>query len=590
MMSDTPADSPLPLEGTPLSRGITVGEIHLLTPSEQSIPQHFIKRKHVKKETLRFRKAVGQVEAELNAVHERVLAQGHANPSVTAFVDLYLALVRDETITKRTETLVSERLMNAEWALQHQAEELSAGFDLLESAYLRERKHDIAHVTSQIIRAMAPSQDSTGQPSAHRAGEGKILVAKSISPTQVLDCAHRGYQGFATEIGGPNSHAAIIARSLRIPFVGRIPRLLETVREGAPAILDAVDGNLILWPDPDAVDRYTAEKKRLARRHRPRSAQKPPRHAVTRDKVGVSLQANIELVDEIGDAHLLGADEIGLFRTESLILSLNEIPPEDEQYEMYRDALREANGLPVTFRTLDIGSDKSMADPEAESAPSSSPLGLRAIRYCLSNPEVFLCQLRAIMRAAHHGPTRVMFPMLTHPAELTQALGLLDLARDQLSNRRVNFAARFPVGGMLEVPAAVFVMDDFSRHLDFFSVGTNDLIQYMLAVDRDDEELATLNDPHHPAIIRMLNLIARKAAQNKKRVTVCGEMAGDRSLTRLFLCLGLTNLSMQVDRLPDVREVVAKTDTRDLKSLLRNVLRAGTPDQVSRTLEESNQA
>lgn len=572
-----------------MSRGITVGEIHLLTSSEQSIPQHFITRRLVKKETLRFRKAVGQVEAELDAVRKKVLAQGHANPSITAFVDLYLALVRDETITKRTEALVSERLMNAEWALQHQAEELSAGFDLLESAYLRERKHDIAHVTSQIIRAMTP-RDSARQPPAHGAGEGKILVTKSISPTQVLDCAHRGYQGFATEIGGPNSHAAIIARSLRIPFVGRIPRLLETVREGAPAILDAVDGNLILWPDPDAVGRYTVERKRLARRHRPRSAQKPPRRAVTRDKVEVSLQANIELVDEIGDAHLFGAGEIGLFRTESLILSLSEIPPEDEQYEMYRDALREANGLPITFRTLDIGSDKSMADPEAESAPSSSPLGLRAIRYCLSNPEVFLCQLRAIMRAAHHGPTRVMFPMLTHPAELTQALGLLDLARDQLSNRRVNFATRVPVGGMLEVPAAIFVMDDFSRHLDFFSVGTNDLIQYMLAVDRDDEELATLNDPHHPAIIRMLDLIAKKAAQNKKRVTVCGEMAGDKSLTRLFLCLGLTNLSMQVDRLPDVREVVAKTDTRDLKSLLRNVLRAGTPDQVSRTLEESNQA
>lgn len=587
-MSEAPAASTVALEGVPLSRGIAIGEVHVLTSAEQGIPQYFIGKGAIKEETARFRQAVAQAEEELKAVRRQASSLRRSHPSITAFVDLYLALIGDETISKRTEDLIAKRLLNAEWALQVQTEELSASFDALGNHYLRERKHDIEHAAAHIIRAMSPA-NTAAQPSAQGAGAGKILVAKSISPTQVLECAHRGYLGLATEIGGPNSHAAIIARSLRLPFLGRVPKLLETAPNNAPATLDAVEGTLTLWPAGSLVASLTDAKKALEARQRAKPGQRHPARIRTKDKVAVSLQANIELVDEIGDAVAQGASEIGLFRTESLILSLSDIPSEDEQYEMYRDALKEAQGLPITFRTLDIGGDKALADPESEQPLSSSPLGLRAIRFCLSNPEVFLCQLRALMRAAHHGPARVMFPMLTHPAELTQALGLVDLAREQLSNRGVQFGGDVPVGGMLEVPASVFVMEDFSRRLDFFSVGTNDLIQYMLAVDRDDEELATLNDPLHPAIIRMLTLISRKAKESKRPVTVCGEMAGDRNLTRLLLCLGLTRLSMQSDRLAEVREVVANTSTKELKRLAKGARKAETPEQVARVLGEHNQ-
>jgi len=571
------------LEGVPLSKGIAFGQIHVLTRAERNIPQYYIGAKETKRELQRLRDALGLARSELHSTRKRMKGEKLLDPSTGAFLDLYEALLEDESIVKNAEDKIRRGRMNAEWALQQRGEEMSADFETVSSEYLRERKHDIEHLVAQVIHAMRPAEARESKP-ARGAGKGKLLAARTVSPTDVLEYSHRGYEGFATEVGGPNSHAAIIARSLRVPFVGKISGLMESVHEDEKAVLDAIDGALEIRPSESTLRACRAKRRAFEEVRRP-SAQRRrgARKAKTADGVQVSLQANIELPEELQDAYAAGADEIGLFRTESLMLSHGRDPGEDEQYESYRAVLKEARGVCVTFRTLDIGGDKVMAGDSGEEI-AGSPLGLRAIRYCLSNPQMFLSQLRALLRASAHGPMRIMFPMLTHPGELGQALGLLNLAREQLSNRSQSCAAEIPLGAMIEVPGSVFVMDDFARRLDFFSIGTNDLIQYMLAVDREDEKVATLNDPLHPAVVQMLDMIARKAGKHGKPLTLCGEMAGDAALTSLFVCLGIERLSMQADRLQEIREVVAGIQTEDLRKKLRKLLGAETPEAVRKVL------
>ncbi len=578
-------NSPLRIEGVALSKGIAYGKVHILTPTERNIPQYLIEAKSIGHEIGRFQNALARAETELQSIRKTLKISKRDHPSITAFVDLYSTLLHDATITKRTEELISKRKINAEWALQQQAEELSASFESIESDYLKERKHDIEHVAGQIMQAMRKPQDMP-ETAARGAGAGMILVATSISPTDVLEYSQRGYQAFATEAGGPNSHAAIIARSMRIPFLGKVPELPEQVSEEDFAILDAIEGVIEIRPTDATLRSYKSRKRSIE--CKPRASEPRKRKVAgpvkTKDGVEIFLQANVELPDEVEEACRFGAGEIGLFRTESLMLSLNEMPSEEEQYEMYRNAVDKAQGIPITFRTLDIGGDKFLPGMEGQPDVFGSPLGLRAIRYCLSHPQIFLRQLRALLRTAHHGPVRILFPMLTHPVELTQTVSLLEIAKEQLSNRRLNFPHNVQIGAMIEVPAAVFVMDDFAHHLDFFSIGSNDLIQYMLAVDREDEKVATLNDPLHPAIIHMLKTISQKGKNHAMPVTLCGEMAGDSGITPLLLGMGLRRFSMQIDRIGKVRETVAHSDTRNLRKLAKKALDAESPEAVAKML------
>ena len=568
--------------GLPVSRGVAIGRAVLVASSRVDVAHYFIDDAQVEAEIDRLRAARDEVAGELGALQRDMPVE--APPELSALLDVHLMLLHDETLTGATKHWIRERHYNAEWALSAQLEVLARQFDEMEDEYLRERKADLEQVVERLLQAMARGAEESGLPApgARDFGgeEPLVLVANDIAPADMLQFKRSVFTGFITDVGGKTSHTAIVARGLDIPAVVGAREASRLIRQDDWLVIDGDAGIVIVNPSPIVLEEYRF-RQRQAELERARLSRLRHTPAVTLDGERIELLVNIEQPADAAAALEAGAVGVGLFRSEFMFMNrAGELPGEDEQFVAYRAAVEAMKGLPVTIRTVDVGADKPldrMSINELRHEHALNPaLGLRAIRWSLSEPAMFRQQLRAILRASAYGKVRLLVPMLAHAREIRLTLDALARAKQQLLDAHKPFN-EIEIGAMIEVPAAALILPTFLRHFDFVSIGTNDLIQYTLAIDRADESVAHLYDPWHPAV---LQLIARTIAQARamgKGVSVCGEMAGDTEFTELLLAMGLRSFSMHPSQIASVKQRVLRADTRRLSSVLGEVLGSEEP-------------
>jgi phosphotransferase system enzyme I (PtsI) len=557
----------LALSGIGISRGVAIGKAHIILRGsievvESAIPEHL-----VDDEIARFMQAIGDARQQLESLRERIPV--NTRPDIAAFIDTHLLMLDDATLIDTPIELIRKYGCNAEWALKLQRDAVVAVFEQMDDAYLRTRRDDVDHVINRVQRILLDS----GHEEPHDDGEAleqAIVLADDLTPAETVLLAHQGISAFATEYGGPLSHTAILARSMQIPAVVGMHGIQQYIRDGEIIILDGLQGTLIAGPDEKTLDHYRTrqDSERQRQLELARLADTP---AVTVDQVPVTLQANIEMPEDIEAVSRVCSSGIGLYRTEYLFMNRSVPPDEEEQYDCYLSVMEALQGQPLTIRTLDMGADKQV-DGGSGRGSSNPALGLRAIRLCLKDLSLFRPQLRAILRASAHGPVRMMIPMLSSTHELHQVLALINDTRNALQRRSIAFAPDMQVGGMIEVPAAALSADDFARHLDFLSIGTNDLIQYTLAIDRVDDEVNYLYDPLHPAVLKLIKMTIDAGHVAGIPVAMCGEMAGDPRYTRLLLGMGLREFSMHHTALQEVKSVVNNSSMASLAPLVQELL------------------
>lgn len=575
------------LHGIPVSRGIAIGRAHLLTPAALDVKHYLVPEEQVEAEVRRLQDAIAAVHHNLQELWTGLPKD--APTELGAFIDVHALILSDPMISEAPLDIIRARHYNAEWALVTQIDELSSQFDEIEDPYLRERKYDIQQVAERVLKVLtgtalsvAPVFADEDQPPPQM-----IVVAHDISPADMLAFRDRSFTGFVTDVGGQNSHTAIVARSLDIPAVVGMDQASRLVEQDDWLIVDGDAGIVICNPSQLVLEQYRARQITMAKaRKRLLKLKKTP--AITRDGTTITLLANIELPDDCPAALEAGANGVGLFRSEFLFMGRGaqalRIPDEEEQFEQYRKAVLAMKGRPVTIRTLDVGADKPL--DQTDHTALNPALGLRAIRYCLAEPQMFLVQLRAILRASAFGKVRILIPMLAHAFEIDQTLGMIEQAKIQLRDEKIRFDEGIEVGAMIEIPAAALALPLFVRRMDFLSIGTNDLIQYLLAIDRVDYEVAHLYNPLHPAV---LQLIASTIATGHKAgldVAVCGEMAGDVKLTRLLLGMGLREFSMHPAQLLAVKQEILNTDLGVVTTRTRRILRAMEPGEIASAVEQ----
>ena len=573
------------LHGIPVSRGIAIGRAHLLRPAARDVKHYLVAEEKVEAEVARLTQAINAVNDELRVVRRDLPPD--APSELAAFIDVHALILADPIIAEHPLKIIRSRHYNAEWALLTQIDELSAQFDEIEDDYLRERKNDILQVGERILKRLTGSAGPLPAPvSSDGASAQMIIVAHDISPADMLQFRDRTFVGFVTDLGGQNSHTAIVARSLDIPAAVGMANASALIAEDDWLIIDGDAGIVIVDPAPIILEQYRETQNRLIReRKKLGKLRKTP--AITRDGINIHLLANIELPEDCSGALDAGAVGVGLFRSEFLFMGRTgqaaRLPSEDEQFESYRKAVVAMKGRPVTIRTLDVGADKPLDKDEETSL--NPALGLRAIRYCLAEPQMFLTQLRAILRASAYGPINLLIPMLAHAFEIDQTLLLIEQAKAQLRDAKKKFDTQIPVGAMIEIPAAALTLPLFIKRLDFLSIGTNDLIQYTLAIDRVDHEVAHLYNPLHPAVLHLLAMTISAGAKADVPVAVCGEIAGDIKLTRLLLGLGLREFSMHPAQLLSVKQEILNSDIALLEPHAKRILRSYEPAAIMEAVE-----
>ena len=585
--------------GTPVSRGVAIGRAVLVASSRVDVAHYFVGAERIEPEIDRLREARNAVAAELQELKSDLPRE--APHELAALLDVHLMLLHDESLVGATKAWISDRHYNAEWALSAQLEVLARQFDDMEDAYLRERKADVEQVVERLLRELrasaagpAPVGPAVAQVASDFGGEDPlVLVANDVAPADMMQFKRSIFTGFVTDVGGRTSHTAIVARSMDIPAVVGAREASRLIRQDDWVVIDGDVGVVIVDPSPIVLAEYRfrqrqseLERARLDRlRHTP---------AVTLDGQVVELLANIELPGDAAGALAAGAVGVGLFRSEFLFMNRGgTVPGEDEQFEAYRDAVIALQGLPVTIRTVDIGADKPLerggGQDHRHDHGLNPALGLRAIRWSLAEPGMFRQQLRAILRASAYGKVRILIPMVAHLGEVRSIFEALARARQQLDDAGRAYS-RVDIGAMIEVPAAALMIDRFLQHFDFVSVGTNDLIQYTLAIDRADEAVAHLYDPWHPAVLQLLHHTISRANARGRGVSVCGEMAGDAAFTELLLAMGLRSFSMHPARIASIKQRVLRADTRQLAAHLSRVLDADLPVEAMRLALQSGRA
>ncbi len=575
------------LHGIPVSRGIAIGRAYLIAPAALDVDHYLIEPSQIEGEVERFRSAQQLVHHELDALREDLAAD--APSEMGAFINVHSMILNDAMLVQETIDLIRTRRYNVEWALTEQLERLSRHFDDIEDEYLRERKADIQQVVERVLKALKGASAGSLVGSVHGTCDEMIVVAHDIAPADMMQFKTQTFQGFVTDLGGRTSHTAIVARSLGIPAAVGVQHASALIRQDDLIIVDGDHGIVIVDPAPIVLEEYSyrQSEKALEQRKLQRLKFSPTQ---TLCGTRIELCANIELPDDAKAAVDAGATGIGLFRTEFLFMNhKNKLPEEDEQFEAYRRAVELMNGLPVTIRTIDVGADKPLDSMGSsgdgyETAPNPA-LGLRAIRWSLSEPQMFLTQLRAILRASAFGTVKILIPMLAHAQEIDQTLDLIREAKRQLDDAGLAYAQNVPVGAMIEIPAAAIALPLFLKRLDFLSIGTNDLIQYTLAIDRADNSVAHLYDPLHPAVLHLIAFTLREAKRAGVPVSVCGEMAGDPTLTRLLLGMGLTEFSMHPSQLLVVKQEILRSHVKALEKPVADVLASFEPEEVQAALK-----
>ncbi|RFB67547.1 MULTISPECIES: phosphoenolpyruvate--protein phosphotransferase [unclassified Herbaspirillum] len=573
------------LHGIPVSKGIAIGRAHLLAPAALDVKHYLIPEEQVEAEVLRLKNAIAAVHQELQTIRDDLPKE--APPELGAFIDVHALILSDPMLAEVPLNIIRHRYYNAEWALVTQIDGLSAQFDEIEDPYLRERKADIQQVGDRVLKVLTGTAISLPPAAGEGAAASIIVVAHDISPADMLQFRDGAFAGFVTDLGGQNSHTAIVARSLDIPAAVGMNNASVLVKQEDVLIIDGDAGVAIVNPSPLVLAQYRARQERMLRdRKKLGRLKKTP--AITQDGTQITLLANIELPTDSAPALEAGANGVGLFRSEFLFMGraghLEKFPSEDEQFDSYCQTVVSMKGRPVTIRTLDVGADKPL--DEDEQTALNPALGLRAIRYCLSEPQMFLTQLRAILRASAFGPIKLLIPMMAHAFEIDQTLALIEQAKEQLRQRKQKFDEDIEIGAMIEIPAAALALPMFIKRLDFLSIGTNDLIQYTLAIDRVDHEVAHLYDPLHPAVLFLLSSVISMARKADIPVAVCGEMAGDVKWTRLLLGMGLLEFSMHPSQLLSVKQEILNSDLTLLEPQVKKVLKASEPSAIEAAMAQ----
>ena len=573
------------INGVSASKGIAIGRVHIVDRGQFEISERAIKPERVKNEIARFHRALRSARKQLKEVKDRIPRDTATD--VSAFIDTHLLMLEDSALTNAPVKFIREKRCNAEWALKVQRDALVAVFETMDDPYLRTRKDDIDHVVNRIQRILLKHKQPARGPKAQPLSD-RIVFADDLTPADTVLMQHQGIAAFLTEFGGPNSHTAILARSLRIPAVVGLHSARSYLRDDELVIIDGQRGVVIVDPDPATIRHFERRRREIDRQviARKRLRRAP---AVTSDGEAIELHANVELPSDMAAAVQVGATGIGLYRTEYLYMNRDEPPDEEEQYRAYLKMVNALKGAPVTIRTLDLGADKQVDGSRPGAPVSSNPaLGLRAVRLCLKEQGLFRPQLRAILRVSARNPVRMMVPMLSTIQELVQVLQLIKECQRELKAEGKAFDPEMPVGAMIEVPAAAVCADLFARRLDFLSIGTNDLIQYTIAIDRIDDEVSYLYDPLHPAVLRLIQATISAGKKAGVPVAMCGEMAGDARYTRLLLGLGLKEFSVHPNALLEVKQAINETHIGETRKLAQRVMRAVRSTTRESLIEELN--
>jgi phosphotransferase system enzyme I (PtsI) len=547
------------MRGQGVVKGIAIGRVAVMGAAALEVVHYRIQSDAVQAECDRLTNALAVARDELQSMAANLPED--APREMGALLTVHSMLLDDPMLAKQTCDLIVERHYNAEWALTTQGQTLSEQFAVIEDDYMRERGADIRQVIERVLRVLSGSTALLVNFDTNH-DEPLIVVARDISPADMMRLRGGRFGAFLTDLGGATSHTAIVARSMNVPAVVGLGNVRALVREGDILIVDGSTGSVLVNPSEAVLNEYRRRQAAYADDRAELSLLRDA-PAITLDGIVVKLEANIELPEEVSAALAAGADGIGLFRSEFLFMGRSELPTEEEQYVAYASVIKAMAGRPVTIRTLDVGADKAL-DGDATVATNPA-LGLRAIRYCLANPEIFATQLRALLRASVHGELRILIPMISHMHEVRATRQAIGAARAELDARGVAYAKHIALGAMVEIPAIAIAIEPFVESLDFLSIGTNDLIQYTLAIDRGDSEVADLYDPLHPAVLRLIARTINAADAAGKPVAVCGEMAGDARVTRMLLGLGLKEFSMHPQQLLDVKKEVRLAHSNALR-------------------------
>jgi phosphotransferase system enzyme I (PtsI) len=569
------------LSGIGVSRGIAIARVQKMHGGELDIPEYALSAHEVDGEVVRFYGAHRRAQEQLREVRARI--PENTPSDIAAFIDTHILMMDDRSITDTTVGHIRNEKINAEAALRRTRDALIAVFEQMDDAYLRTRRDDVEHVCSRILRILLKSEKQLPTRSEH--AEPFMIVADDVTPADIILLSQQQVAAFVTEYGGPLSHTAILARSLGIPAVVGLRDARRLIRENELLVIDGEAGHVLADPDAQALQFYR-DKQAAQLRHRADLVKLKGRDAISRDGVHIHLLANIELPEDAKVAEENGAEGVGLYRTEFLYMNRRELPTEDEQYEAYSRIVTAVKG-PITIRTLDLGADKQVDSGRSHGPlPTNPALGLRAIRLCLKEPELFRVQVRALLRASAHGKIQIMLPMISNLQEFRQARTLIDSARDELRAEGIACADQVPIGAMIEVPAAAIAAPILARHARFFSIGTNDLIQYTLAIDRVDDEVNYLYDPLHPAVLHLIRHTIESGRKAGIPVAMCGEMAGDPRFTRLLLGLGLTDFSMHPASVLEVKQIVVESDIGRLREAVTDLLECEEPQQMRDRIAE----
>ncbi|MDC7691930.1 phosphoenolpyruvate--protein phosphotransferase [Vogesella indigofera] len=570
------------LHGVPIGGGIAIGRAHLLSQSMDDVVHYSIDDHEIAAEQQRFDQAVRATRKQLEMLWGSI--PENAPAELGAFLSLHIMLLSDVTLTRDPRELIASLRCNAEWALKQQCDTLIEQFDAIEEDYLRERKHDVLQVVERVFKNLG------GHTTELQLSEGldgdAILVAHDLSPADMVYFKDSNVAAFVTDVGGATSHTAILGRSLDLPSVIALHHARELVREDELIIVDGQQGVLLINPEPTVLAEYRRRQRACVEARRKLSSIRNT-DAITEDGTPIELLANIELPQDAANVLQAGAVGVGLFRSEFLFLGRDNLPSEDEQFEAYRMVAELTGGAPVTVRTMDLGADKSPRWLNHQLAENPA-LGLTGIRLCLAEPLMFRAQLRALLRASAFGKIRILFPMINSLGELKQSLTQLEYAKAELRAEGIAFAEAVEVGAMIEIPSAALVVGSFIKHVDFLSIGTNDLIQYTLAIDRNDDTVSHLYDPIHPAVLKLISYTIKTASKAGVPVSVCGEMAGDARLTRLLLGMGLRRFSMHPANLLDVKQQVLSSHLDEVGPHVARMLRSEDPDRIADLLQQLN--
>jgi phosphoenolpyruvate-protein phosphotransferase (PTS system enzyme I) len=575
--------APFSIHGIGVSNGIAIGRAHLISNALLEVVQYDIEIKNIPLEVKRFEDAIAAVRVELNKIKSQLPSD--SPKELSAFIDTHLMILNDKSLSSLPKSIIENEKCNAEWAIKKQMDSVVNQFDQIEDQYLRERKQDVIQVVERVIKILL---GHSNQIAAKNKEKLTILVAHDISPADALHFKNHKYAAFVTDGGGVTSHTAILSRSLNIPSIVALQNARTLIRDNDLIIVDGSQGVVIVNPTLEIQkyykslqDSWSDEQEKLQRIKTKKS--------ITKDGALIHLFANIEVPNDIISVNASGATGVGLFRTEFLFMNRQDMPDEEEQFQAYKKVAEAMGKRPVTIRTLDSGADKQTALNNKKISPNPA-LGLRAIRLCLSEPKIFMTQLRAILRASQFGNIKILFPMLSSISELRQTKLLLERAKASLRKDKVKFNEKILIGGMIEIPAAAISADIFAQELDFLSIGTNDLIQYALAIDRTDDAVSHLYNPLHPAVLKLIALTIKSAHKHKKSIAVCGEMAGEPKLTKLLIGMGVEQLSMHPSHILSVKEQVLNSSIKNIKTSVLRLLNLNEVDKIETLLKKINQS